>query len=74
MCRANDRGVVIIENSITRWKEEEIRLNTFVIRIYRCHPYLFVEVLGEAEVEGKKDSYNCVFSTGILGGHKKVPI
>jgi hypothetical protein len=55
-------------------KEAEVSLNTSVIRIYRSHPYLLVGGLEEVGVEGKKDPNNRIFSMGILGSHRKVPI
>ncbi len=56
-------------------KEAEIFLNTCFIRVYRPYPYPLVGGLEEVWVEGKKDSNNWVFSTGILReGHRKVPI
>jgi len=49
-------------------------LNNSVIGIYRFQPYLVVAVFEEVGVQGKKDYMNRVFSMGILGGHRKVPI
>ena len=49
-------------------------MNTSVILIYRPWSYLLVGVLGEVGVEGKKDSNNRVFSMGVFGSHRKVPI
>ena len=49
-------------------------MNTDVNHIYRPRSYLLVGGLEEIGVDGKKDSNNRVFSMGILGAHRKMPI